>query len=216
MKELTTAAAALALLAAAAGAQVSLWDAGPGGRSENASILRPVKARDFQVHDIVHIIVVVAAESTTEEETGLERSSDTNRFSLDRYIKLHNSGGLVPYLKGRQGEDLDFEASGEKEFEGEGTAEREDTLRTRLAAEIVEIKPNGNLAVEARSRVAKTREKTVITLSGVVRPQDVAPDNTVYSYNISDLDINYESSGPVSGANERGWFLKFLDKIWPF
>ena len=209
-----TAAALVALAGPALEAQVSLWSGGSDG--QGASILRPVKARDFQVHDIIHIIVVVAAESTTEEEVGLEKSSDTNKLSIDQYLTLYDSGALIPYLKSRRPDDLGFDVSGEKAFEGEGTAGREDTLRTRLAAEIVEIKPNGTLVIEARSRVAKSREKTVITLTGLVRPQDVAPDNVVYSYNIADLDINYESSGPVTDANRRGWFLKFLNKVWPF
>lgn len=208
------AAALIVITAPGAQAQVSLWSTAAEG--ESANIMRAVKARDFKVHDIVHIIVIVAAESTTEEEVSLEKSSDTNKLTIAEYIKLHDSGGLIPYLKGRRPEDLRFDVSAEKAFEGQGTAEREDTLRTRLAAEIVEIKPNGNLVVEARSRVAKSRETTIITLTGVVRPQDVAPDNVVYSYNIADVDINYESSGPVSDANKRGWFLKFLDKVWPF
>ncbi len=211
------AAAVLAALAApAAQAQVSLWGGtASGAPGESVSLTRRVKARDFNVHDIIHIVVVVAAEATTEEETGLERRSAPNTLTIDEYIRLQSSGSLIPHLESRQ-TDLGLDMSAQKAFEGDGRAERSDTLRTRLAAEIVEIKPNGNLVVEARSRVAKSREKTLITLSGTVRPQDVAPDNSVFSYNIANVDINYETSGPISGANERGWLLRLLDKVWPF
>ena len=208
-------AAALIIIAAPfARAQVSLWSGGTAG--ESANIMRPAKARDFQVHDIVHIIVVVAAESTTEEEVGLKKSSDSNKSSIADFIALNGEANVVSSLTGHELDDLRLDMSSQKAFEGAGTAEREDTLRTRLAAEIIEIKPNGNIVVEARSRVAKSRETTIITLTGVVRPQDVAPDNIIYSHNIADIDINYESSGPVSDANERGWLLKLLDSVWPF
>ncbi len=197
-------------LAGAAPGQVSLWN---GGAEQN--IARPSKTRDFEVHEIVHVVVIVTAESTTDEEVELEKSSDT-KLSINEYIKLVQGDALLPYLKGRTPEDLQLDLTSGKTFEGEGTSEREDVMRTRVAAEIVEIKPNGNLVIEAKNRVRKSREQTVITLSGLVRPQDVGPDNSVYSYNIADLDINYESKGPVTDANRRGWFLRFLDAVWPF
>lgn len=213
MKRTRTIFAAMAVslsLAAAAAAQVSLWSGG-----SEQGITRPVKARDFSVHDIVHVVVIVSAESATDEQVDLEKKTDA-KMSLDQYIKLQANGLLLPYLKGHTPEDLAFDATSSKKFEGDGTAEREDTMRTRLAAEIIEIKPNGNLVIEAKSRVTKSREKTIITVTGVVRPQDVGADNTVYSYNVADVDINYETSGPVSDANRRGWFTKLLDALWPF
>lgn len=208
-------AAALVIIAAPlAQAQVSLWGAGPV--EESANIMRPAKARDFQVHDIVHIIVVIAAESTTEEEVSFERSSDANKSSIADFIALNGEANLLSSLTGHELDDVRLDLTATKTFDGAGTAEREDTLRTRLAAEIVEIKPNGNIVIEARSRVVKSRETTLITLTGVVRPQDVAPDNIIYSHNIANIDINYESSGPVSDANKRGWLLKLIDRVWPF
>ncbi|MHC4712570.1 MAG: flagellar basal body L-ring protein FlgH [Planctomycetota bacterium] len=210
MKRMASVATVILALAGAASGQVSLWS---GGGEQN--IARPAKMRDFEVHEIVHIVVIVTAESTTEEETELEKSSDT-KMSINEYIKLKQGDALLPYLKGRTPENLQLDLESDKTFEGEGTSEREDVMRTRVAAEIVEIKPNGNLVIEAKSRVRKSREQTVITLSGIVRPQDVGPDNSVYSYNIADLDINYESKGPVTDANRRGWFLRFLDAVWPF
>ena len=198
------------LLASVAAPQVSLWTGGG-----DQGITRPVKARDFKVHDIVHVVVIVSAESATDEQVDLEKKTDA-KMSLDQYIKLQENGLLLPYLKGHTPENLKFDATSSKKFEGDGTTEREDTMRTRLAAEIIEIKPNGNLVIEAKSRVTKSREKTIITLTGVVRPQDVGADNSVYSYDVADVDINYETSGPVSDANRRGWFTRFLDAVWPF
>ena len=97
-----------------------------------------------------------------------------------------------------------------------GSNDRTDLLRTRLAAEIVDRKPNGNLVIEAKHTFTKQRETTTITLSGTIRPQDVLPDNSVYSFYIADADIRYDSTGPVTDASKRGWLTKIVDKIWPF
>ena len=199
-------------LAAPCAAQTSLWNGGAAGDSVN--ILKPVKARDFNVHDIIHVLVLVAAESATDEKVDLSKEG-TNKMSIDQYMTLKRRGLLFDVTSARP-DDLGTDLSSSKEFQGDGGTDREDTLRTRLAAEIVDIRPNGNLIIEATSRVIKSREKTIITVTGTVRPQDVAPDNSVFSYNIADLDINYECSGPVTDANRRGWLQRLLDKLWPF
>ena len=191
----------------------SLWT--PEALAGEGNLTARVKGRAFQVHEIVHVVVLVSAESTTDEEVELEKES-TAKLSIDQYIKLVQGDNLLPYLKGRKPEDLGLDLSSGKEFTGEGTAEREDTLRARLAAEIIEIKPNGNLMIEARSRVTKSRETTMITLTGMVSPEDVTPENTVFSYDVANVDIRYESTGPVADANRRGWAQKVLDKLWPF
>jgi flagellar L-ring protein precursor FlgH len=204
-------AAALVIMAASACpalAQTSLWAKGAG-------ISKSVKSRDFAVHDIVHVTVVVSAESTTDEKVEYEKNS-SSKMDIDQYLKLVKSGSIIPDLKSVSPTDLGLNMTAAKSFDGDGNSEREDALRTRLAAEIVEIKPNGNLVIEAKSRFTKSREKTLITLTGTVRPQDVDSENNVYSYNIADIDINYESSGPVTDANRRGWLQRTLDKLWPF
>lgn len=218
MKRLVAAAVVLFLFAFAGGrapAQVSLWNTDSSSGDE-VNLLRPVKARDFKVHDILHIVVIVSAESTTDEEVELEKEAGPIKLSIDQFLKLAKGESLIPHLKSDRPDDLGMDISGDKAFGGEGTADRKDALRTRLAAEIVEVKPNGNLVIEAKSRFTKSREKTVITLSGTVRPQDVSPENSVYSYNIADLDINYESAGPVADATRRGWLMRLIDKLWPF
>lgn len=191
----------------------SLWT--PEALAGEGNLTARVKGRAFQVHEIVHVIVLVSAQSTTDEEVELEKNS-TAKLSIDQYIKLVKGDALLPYLKGRKPGDLGLNLKSSKDFGGEGTAEREDTLRARLAAEIVEIKPNGNLVIEARSRITKSRETTMITLTGIVSPEDVTPENTIYSYDVADVDIRYESKGPVTDANRRGWAQKLLDKLWPF
>jgi len=209
-----TACILVAILACAASAQVSLWSTGASG-APAADLLREVKARDFKVNDIVTVVVVVSAEASTDEDAETEKKNTKTELAINQYLKLQREG-LQFNLKGEKPEDLKLDLTGHKKFEGQGEADRSDTLRTHIAATITDIKPNGNLVIEAKQVLSKQRERTTITLSGVVRPQDVNPDNTLYSYNIADADIRYESNGPVTDANRRGWLAKILDKVWPF
>jgi len=223
MRRLLAAVVLTGVLAALAHPQVSLWkpkkksvETAPATVAESPlNVVRDVKARDFKVHDIVSVIVSLSAEASTDEKADSETKMSKANLLINQYLKLQREG-LQVHLKGEKPEDLGLDLSADKKLEGKGASDRTDTLRTRLAAEIVDIKPNGNLVIEAKHSFTKQREKTTITLSGVVRPQDVAPDNTVYSYNVADADIRYESAGPITDANRRGWLAKFMDKIWPF
>ena len=223
MRVITAAALSVALLATSASAQVSLWNKGQTGPANasapptgpSANLIRAVKSRGFEVHQIVNVIVHVSADSATGEQADFEKKNDKNNITINQYMKLQREG-LSLNLKGTRPDDLGLDSTADRKYENDGSNERTDILHARLAAEIVDIKPNGNLVIEARQQFTKQRETTVITLSGVVRPQDVLPDNTVYSYNVADVDIRYESSGPVTDASKRGWLAKLLDKMWPF
>lgn len=221
--------ALLAVLAAGqAHGQVSLWGAqgtqaagtapAAGPKVGGANLLREVQARDFKIHDLVSVVVSISAQASTNEAADMEKKTDKVNFAIDQYLKLQKDEDnlLGVNVKGHKPTDLGVDMNSDKKFEGGGGTDRTDTLRTRLSAEIVDIKPNGNLVIEARQKVTKQRETTMVTLSGLVRPQDVGPDNTVFSYNVADADIKYESSGPITDASKRGWLSKVLDKVWPF
>jgi len=202
------------MLASAASGQVSLWD-GDAASASDVNLLREVKGRDFKVHDIISIVVAESAQATTDEKAQTEKKNDKTSLLINNYLKLKTKGTQVS-LTGSTPENLELDMTGDKKAQGQGGSDRTDSIRTKLAAEVVDIKPNGNLVLEAKHTFTKQREKTTITLSGLVRPADVGVDNTVFSYNVADADIRYESAGPITDANKRGWLSKILDKIWPF
>jgi len=221
MKRAILALVLTAALAAAAAGQVSLWKGGSAatpGTASGVNLLREAKGKDFQIHDIITVVVILEAEASTDEQTQTEKKNDKNNFEVKQYLKLSKSKAslLGVDLQGRRPEDLGVDMTGDKKFTGTGTADRTDTLNTQLAAEVIDKKPNGNLVIEAKQTFTKQREKTTITFSGVVRPQDVAPDNTVFSYNVADADIRYDSTGPITDSSKRGWLAKIFDKVWPF
>lgn len=186
------------------------------GIAGSANLAHQVQAQTYNLHDIVFIIVSIAAQASTDEQLATERKTDKQDLQILQYLKLQREGLLKYNLKGETPDNLGMAFESERKADNQGTSERNDSFRTRIAAEVVDRKPNGNLVLEARQEFTKQGEKTTITLTGVVRPQDIQPDNIVYSYNVADADIRYSSEGPITDASRRGWLSKIFDKIWPF
>jgi flagellar L-ring protein precursor FlgH len=85
-----------------------------------------------------------------------------------------------------------------------------------ITAKVVEVMPNGNLAIESRKEITINNEKQILILRGMVRPDDVAVDNTVLSNRVSDAEVFFVGDGVVNGKQDTGWLVKMVDAVWPF
>jgi flagellar L-ring protein precursor FlgH len=81
---------------------------------------------------------------------------------------------------------------------------------------VVDVKPNGTLALEARKHIENDDEKLTISLTGFCRPEDVAADNTVLSTQMFDLRVNKQHQGEVRNAQKKGLLTKLLDFVFNF
>lgn len=96
-------------------------------------------------------------------------------------------------------------------FQGSGSTTRKERIRSRLSARVVELDSlSGNLIIEGRRTTKINGETQTIIIKGYVRPVDVMPDNSVYSYSILDLSLFIEGDGSVSKIQEPGLITKFL------
>jgi len=81
---------------------------------------------------------------------------------------------------------------------------------------VTDVLPNGNLVLEGRRSTSFAGETQEAVLRGVVRVEDIAPNNTLYSYNIADATIKYVSTGTLTDNTRKGWFTRVWEKITPF
>jgi flagellar L-ring protein FlgH len=86
----------------------------------------------------------------------------------------------------------------------------------RIAAEVVDIRPNGNLVIEARREIRNNEEVWLQSLTGVVRRQSILADRTVRSDEVAELRIDKRERGFINDSYSRGWFLRWYDKWKPF
>lgn len=101
-------------------------------------------------------------------------------------------------------------------FDGSGATARSGRVSACVAARVVEVLPDGNLRIIGSRDVTVNKEKQFITLSGIVRPWDISPDNVVLSTYVADAKITYSGSGVVNDRQHPGWLARVLDRVFPF
>lgn len=194
-----------ALCWAPAGAQAqSLWN-------EETYVSLVADKRATMVGDILTIIVQennTASKdnsTSTSKKTGIDAAVEAFFYSPDA-SKLLTKKGKMPALR----------MNSEQDFEGGGKISNTERVTARIAVRVIDVLPNGNLVIEGTRQIAFSGETQDAVLRGVVRREDIAANNTIYSYNIADATIRYVSKGTVSDNQRKGWFTKVWEKVTPF
>ncbi|MBW3542026.1 MAG: flagellar basal body L-ring protein FlgH [Planctomycetes bacterium] len=167
--------------------------------------------REIQVNDIVTIIV--------KEQS---RLAFDNRYNRNRNAIL--KAELKEFL--RLGENFTLENAADNQptidstltsrLQSTGQVSEREELIYRIAATVVDVKPNGNLELSARKSIVTNDDLMEYELSGTVRAQDVNRDNTVLSENIADSRLIKRQRGKVFDSTKRPWGLKLYDWLFPF
>lgn len=198
----------------------SLWKG--KGDSLNSSLFTDLKARE--VNDILTIIIsesssaVRSATTTTGRDTTVD-GKITDWFGLSKITKPLKALVGKEDIKTKKHDTNNLPKWGievSHEFEGTGSTARKDTLVAKITCKVTEVLPNGNLLIEGKQVVTVNNEEQCIILTGIVRPADITPENTVYSYNVADARIIYTGKGPLGDKQKRGVFEWLLDFLWPF
>jgi len=184
----------------------SLWN-------DTASLYEDVKAR--RLNDLLTINVVENISGSGAADTNASRQSSANAAVTDFFGAPLNLN--IPNLYGN-GKAFSPTVSGSStnDFKGSGSTNRSGSLVGTITAKVVEVMPNGNLAIESRKEITINNEKQFLVLRGMVRPDDVASDNSILSSRVADAEVFFVGDGVVQSKQDTGWFVKILDKIWPF
>jgi flagellar L-ring protein precursor FlgH len=190
----------------------SLW-------RNKASLYEDKKAR--RVNDLVTILI---NESTSAQKTAsskASRDSSTN-YGVDNFFGMNTDFNIqnLPLINGFYKAGNVFspsvKGSAKSDFKGDGDTERTGKITGTITAKVVEVLPNGNLVIESRKEVIVNNEKEILVLRGIIRPDDISPNNTIYSQYVADAQIYLVGEGTLGDKQSQGWLVRFLDKIWPF
>jgi flagellar L-ring protein precursor FlgH len=97
-----------------------------------------------------------------------------------------------------------------------GTAGQSASLTGAVSVTVVEVLSNGNLMVRGEKQLALTEGAEVIQVSGIIRPDDVSPNNMVQSRRLANAQIAYRGTGDMAAVAKTGWGTKALLQLWPF
>lgn len=107
-------------------------------------------------------------------------------------------------------------ASYKSKFTGQGKTTRDETMTAQISARVIQVLANGDLVIRGSREITVNNEKQYMIIQGVIRPQDVTPENTVTSNHVADAKIDYMGEGDISNQQRKGWLSRALDYIWPF
>jgi flagellar L-ring protein precursor FlgH len=104
-------------------------------------------------------------------------------------------------------------AESNSNYRAESSVESRESMTFNIAATVVDIRPNGNLVLEARKAIRVNDNLWETSLSGICRAKDIAPDNVVLSKDLIDLEIRKEDRGHLRDGYSRGWLQRFIDRF---
>ena len=165
------------------------------------------------VGDILNVRVQESNAAKRDAKTESSRDGSVDA-SISSFLFGTSTGGSGALKSGGAYPAMKF--SNATSHKGTGTVDNSDSITSRFSVRVVDVLPNGNLIVEGIRNASYAGESQTIVLRGAVRPFDVESDNSIYSYLLSDLNIRYLSSGVISAAKDKGWFMNFWDKVSPF
>ncbi|MBX9698534.1 MAG: flagellar basal body L-ring protein FlgH [Acetobacteraceae bacterium] len=180
----------------------SLWR--PGSRT----FLRDQRAA--QVGDLITILVSIQDEAQLQNRTQRARNG-TDNMGIPQFFGLQTRWFPPP-----ANVNTLVQTNGAQNSDGDGTVRRTETVTLRLAATVTQVLPTGNLVVAGRQEVRVNAELRELAVQGVIRPQDIASDNTIRHDRLAEARIAYGGRGTLSDLQQPRWGQQVLDAVLPF
>lgn len=155
---------------------------------------------DFQLGDLVTILVDEYTLTSLDKEVD---ATDNRRRDMNLGITTSTSNTSYGLGTGSNNSSTT-----------RGSDSRTNRLTTMMAARVVEIGPNGLMRLEGTKTLNVEKSKINLSLSGWVRNQDIASDNSVQSSRMADAKLDYQAEGPL-GSPKGGIIGRILGKFWP-
>ena len=185
-------------------------------RGVSLMLVVPPEPREYAIHDIITIVVDESTKAEANQELETKKDYDI-AGALGSFPSLNAfSDGRLDTSGGDGTPITEWELAAAERLKGEGDYTREDTFTARITAEIIDVKPNGVLVLEARTRVEKDDEIQTIVLAGRCRSEDVTDRNTILSSQLADMHLAMTNEGEVKKAGSKGYIPRVLEAIFNF
>ncbi|AMO56380.1 flagellar basal body L-ring protein FlgH [Endozoicomonas montiporae] len=149
----------------------------------------------YRVGDILTVVL--------DEQTRSNTSSGTD-FRKDNSVNLPG-----PLLFGRK--EPDSGMSMDRRFSGSGSSTQQNMLDGSITVSVLKVLPNRTLLVRGEKWLTLNQGDDYIRVSGILRPEDIAPDNSVSSQRLASARLVFSGDGPLADANEAGWLMRFFN-----
>ena len=168
--------------------------------------------RASQVGDILTVVVTIDDKAEIENKTNRNRT-DTSGAGVGGALGTQMDKWFFP--TGSSAADI-ANVNSNSNFEGEGKVDREEELKTTVAAVVTQVLPNGNLVIEGRQEVRVNFEVRELIVAGIVRPEDITSNNRIASEQIAEARIGYGGRGQITDVQQPRVGNQVLDILLPF
>lgn len=181
------------------GGRYSTWDDRAAGLFTNN--------RAVSRGDIVTVKIEINDKAKFDNKSDRKRTANRG-LSLGGSFSTSAGAAGDATAKGNVGSSTDFAGSG-------GTV-RSETIELSIAAVVVDILRNGNLIIKGSQEVRVNAEMRILTISGIIRPSDIGPDNTIAYDRIAEARISYGGQGRITEVQQPPYGQQVLDNYLPF
>ncbi|AHF01601.1 flagellar L-ring protein FlgH [Thiomicrospira aerophila AL3] len=168
-------------------------------------------ARAHRVGDIITINLVEKFNANRRDQTNYNRNTNAD-FGVSTPLNLLGRSPSQVF-DGLGSGGIGYGSN--SNFAGNANSKQDSTVSGSVAVTVVEVIPNGNLVVRGEKWITVGNGEEVIRFGGIVRPQDIRPDNTIESTKVADVRLIYRDTGVSGNTTRPGAVTRFLTKFWP-
>jgi flagellar L-ring protein precursor FlgH len=163
-------------------------------------------ARAHSTGDILTVEISINDRANVQNET--DRSRDMSKSTgLAAGFGIGAATGSA---------DADYDINSSTSHSGAGATSRKEDIKLRIAAVVTEVMPNGNLHLTGSQEVRVNEELRILTIAGIVRPNDIGANNTISYERIAEARISYGGRGRLSEVQQPTYGQQVLDNVLPF
>ncbi len=190
-------------------AEGSLWT------EESHPLFEDTKARNVGDTVVVDIVENSSSKMDVNTQTGRDTKMDIGVPNFFGFMQHFGTSSSKPASTGMLADKM-VGTTYTNTFKGQAKNDRSGSITASIAARITEVLPNGNLSIFGKRAMKVNGEVQYIIVSGIVRPEDISPDNRIKSTYLADSKIEYYGKGTLADKQKPGWGTRLFDNLWPF
>jgi len=173
--------------------------------SQASSLYTDIRAR--RIGDIITVLLKESTQASKSANNEIKKDTD---LSID---PIYAGGKNISI----SGVPLDLGYADSMNTKRESDADQSNSLNGSISANVIQVLSNGNLVIRGEKWISINNGDEFIRVTGMIRSQDINPDNTIDSNRVANARIQYSGTGTFADVQKVGWLSSFfMSDWWPF
>lgn len=156
---------------------------------------------DRKAHAVGDSLTILISEISSASRTAAGSNSKSGSNTLSA------GTGIFDFLAAAS-------ASGSDSFKSNGSLSNTNAVSGKITVQVIEVKPNGNMVVSGTQTIVQNTDTHKITLTGIVRKDDVTVNNTVASSLVADAQLKFDGKGPLNAKQRQGILTQIFNILF--